>query len=132
METPISAIKYVYLLACKDDIYKIGHSNRPVARSKELSRSPMGPLSLICTIPSEDARTLEHSLHVKFRSKRLPGTLEWFRLSDADVRAIMRRPDAVKYRAWQPRKYVPYDAVARIRGKLPAIAAMFADRLGHL
>ena len=79
---------YVYLLFLEcSGYYKIGLSNNPGRRVwKEISPVLPEVPELICTIKTNDMRSLEAGLHARFADKR--GSGEWFRLNDEDVEYI--------------------------------------------
>lgn len=76
---------YVYLLQCGAQ-YKIGFSNKPRKRLKQLRTGSPYPVFLIHSIKTEFYQMVEKQLHHKFREKRGEG--EWFRLTDEDVAYI--------------------------------------------
>ena len=74
---------YVYLMKMCG-YYKIGYSQDPTTRSKEIGvLAPMQP-EIVHTIFTNNMRETEAVFHYQFREKRIRG--EWFDLSEDDVR----------------------------------------------
>lgn len=78
---------YVYLFLLSTGHYKIGFSNNPQRRGREITSGLPFTLEIIHQIPSNQIACLEHELHEQFKNKR-HGTTEWFELDDSDVTAI--------------------------------------------
>lgn len=78
---------YVYLFRLSSGHYKIGLSNNPRRRGREITSGLPFTLEIIHQIPSNQIACLEHELHEQFKDKR-HGTTEWFELHDSDVAAI--------------------------------------------
>lgn len=78
---------YVYLFRLSTGHYKIGFSNNPQRRGREITSGLPLTLDLIHQIPSNQIACLEHELHEQYKDKR-HGTTEWFELSSVDVEAI--------------------------------------------
>lgn len=76
----MSEIHYVYMIQKGYGSIKIGVSNNPEFRLKQLQTGNHGSLYLIAKFPFEsrkEAESMEKDLHVKFQSYRLEG--EWFK-----------------------------------------------------
>lgn len=73
---------YIYLVESGGN-YKIGLSNRPDVRMKQLGLQMPQAFQLLHTIPASNMAWAEKHLHQKFASKRLNG--EWFQLAPDDV-----------------------------------------------
>ena len=80
---------YVYMLESRRR-YKIGHTNSPTRRHREVSVNVPDPTKLVHTIETDDPRGIEGYWHTRFCTKRITGT-EWFNLDADDVRAFKRR-----------------------------------------
>ena len=65
-----------------DGCHKIGFSNDPELRAKNLSRGG-SPLRVVHAIATSDMRWLERVMHAAHAHARVGG--EWFRLTDDDV-----------------------------------------------
>lgn len=74
---------YIYVMKAPDGLYKIGRTQNPQARVKELMSVSPVPLELYRLFYSVDYIFFEHVLHEMFEEKREHG--EWFRLSQEDV-----------------------------------------------
>lgn len=78
---------FVYVLKAPNNLCKIGRSKEPVWRIRRHRQEFDGPLELICLIRHPRAAELEKRLHYYFTSLgRESVGLEWFRLTDGDVR----------------------------------------------
>lgn len=75
---------YVYLFRLSTGHFKIGFSNNPQRRGREIISGLPLTLDLIHQIPSNQIACLEDELHKHFRAKRYENT-EWFTLQDADI-----------------------------------------------
>jgi hypothetical protein len=84
---PPSTLGYVYLLKFRSD-YKIGASNDPDRRYGEVATQMPEAMIKVHTIKTDDPFGVEKYWHQRFDSRRLKG--EWFRLSQADVRAFKK------------------------------------------
>lgn len=74
----------VYFIEC-DGLVKIGVSDDPYTRLKELSTGSSSPLRLLGCIPGGFKR--EKELHRKFANQRATG--EWFYLSNEDIEGVL-------------------------------------------
>ena len=74
------------ILAEKTGLYKIGHTDNPDRRLKQLQRNSPDILDYAITISTDDALTKEKRLHEKYADKRVNG--EWFKLTPEDVQSI--------------------------------------------
>ena len=72
---------FVYLIR-NGDLHKIGRTDNLKRRLKQLQ-----PCTVVQTLETNRSRDLEHELHKKFKSKRIPQT-EYFRLTDAEVEEV--------------------------------------------
>jgi hypothetical protein len=79
---------YVYLLK-SGRFHKIGKSNAPPRRARELAVQLPERARLIHVIRTDDPSGIEAYWHRRFRAKRKNG--EWFALSAADVAVFKRR-----------------------------------------
>jgi hypothetical protein len=70
--------------------YKIGYTNSPTRRHREVSVNVPDRTDLVHTIETDDPRGIEDYWHRRFAGKRVRGT-EWFELDADDVRAFKRR-----------------------------------------
>ena len=85
--TPKSKPGCVYvILAEKTGLYKIGHTDNPDRRLKQLQRNSPDILDYVVTISTDDALTKEKHLHAMYTDKRVNG--EWFKLTPEDVQSI--------------------------------------------
>lgn len=80
---------YVYLLRYGRQ-YKIGFTNSPVRRFREVSVELPDETIQVHAIPTDDPKGIEAYWHRRFASKRVRET-EWFTLESADIRAFKRR-----------------------------------------
>ena len=79
---------YVYVIQDLEysKLYKIGRSNNPARRLKEIRAILPGQSEIIAILKTEDAATLEWQLHQRYADARKNG--EWFALDGAQVREI--------------------------------------------
>jgi hypothetical protein len=78
---------FVYLFKLETGHYKIGLSENPERRSKEVVSGLPFSIEILHTIPTNQMECLEYELHDRFKAKRYAKT-EWFNLSEADVESI--------------------------------------------
>lgn len=76
---------YVYLMR-GDRWHKIGRCQNPADRLAGMTRLPF-PVSLVCTIPTDNMNALEKQLHQRYAAQRTNG--EWFLLTDEQVAEIV-------------------------------------------
>ncbi|MCL5985445.1 MAG: GIY-YIG nuclease family protein [Actinobacteria bacterium] len=69
--------------------YKIGKTNDPVRRGKEIRIQLPERTDLIHSFKTDDPSGIEAYWHKRFEAKRMQG--EWFKLSSDDVKAFKRR-----------------------------------------
>jgi len=70
-------MKYIYLIqSLENSYYKIGISNNPKRRIKELQTGNSSPLKLVETYQSEHAEKIERTLQRRYSYLRKEG--EWF------------------------------------------------------
>ena len=73
-------MNYIYLIKnLEESYYKIGVSNNPNLRLKQLNTGNSAELNIISTYPTEFAYKIEGALHRKYSYLRKNG--EWFDLS---------------------------------------------------
>lgn len=70
--------------------YKIGYTNSPSRRHREVSVNVPDRTDLVHTIETDDPRGIEGYWHRRFAEKQVRGT-EWFELDADDIRAFKRR-----------------------------------------
>lgn len=80
---------YVYMMRCAKR-YKIGKSNSPSRRYREVRLDLPDETILVHTIPTDDPSGIEAYWHRRFADKRIRDT-EFFTLTKADVAAFKRR-----------------------------------------
>jgi hypothetical protein len=80
--------RYVYIMKdCALNVYKIGVSQSPNSRLKQLQTSNAHKLELIYTIErGKDAIKVETELHKLFIAKNISG--EWYKLDESDIESI--------------------------------------------
>ena len=72
-------MKYVYLIRSQENgLYKIGISNKPTIRIKQLQTGNGEDLKLIESFPSQHPTKVETALHNMYASNKKRG--EWFEL----------------------------------------------------
>lgn len=81
-------IGYVYLLK-SGKYYKIGRSNAPGRREREIALHMPEESKMIHKISTDDPAGIEAYWHNRFAKKRLNG--EWFALSNEEMLAFRRR-----------------------------------------
>ena len=84
---PISG--YVYMMR-SGRRYKIGHTNSPTRRHREVRLDLPDPTSLVHSIETDDPPGIEAYWHRRFGSKRIRDT-EFFTLDATDIAAFKRR-----------------------------------------
>lgn len=80
---------YVYMIRYGRK-YKIGFTNSPIRRFREVSIELPDETIQIHTIATDDPNGIEEYWHKRFAAKRIRKS-EWFELSGDDVRAFKRR-----------------------------------------
>lgn len=70
--------------------YKIGHTNSPSRRHREVKLDLPDPTTLIHTIETDDPVGIEACWHKRFDSKRIRDT-EFFELDANDLASFKRR-----------------------------------------
>lgn len=80
---------YVYMMR-SGRRYKIGRSNSPARRHREVRLDLPDPTSLVHSIPTDDPAGIEAYWHRRFSSMRVRDT-EFFELNATDVAAFKRR-----------------------------------------
>lgn len=80
--------EYNYLISDNNGFYKIGLSQNPDIRLKQISKELQIELKLLHSFPSDNVKESEELLHMRFGPVRIEG--EWFVLSDKDVEYIMK------------------------------------------
>jgi len=85
--TPVQG--FVYLMR-SGRRYKIGHTNSPTRRHREVRLDLPDPTSLVHSIETDDPNGIEIYWHRRFESKRVRDT-EFFTLDASDVAAFKRR-----------------------------------------
>jgi hypothetical protein len=86
----VSIAGYVYLMKCGRNQYKIGRTNSPTRRHREVALNIPFTTDLVHSIPTDDPLGIEAYWHRRFEGKRIAGT-EFFRLDAADTAAFKRR-----------------------------------------
>ena len=76
---------YLYLLQCGEH-YKIGFSQTPRKRLRQLRTGSPHPIIVVHELRTAFYRQIEKKLHYKFADKR--GRGEWFKLEPEDVQHI--------------------------------------------
>jgi hypothetical protein len=82
-------VGYVYLLR-SGRRYKIGRTNSPSRRHREVRLDLPDPTNLVHSIPTDDPQGIEAYWHGRFGDKRVRDT-EFFSLDSTDVAAFKRR-----------------------------------------
>lgn len=82
------SVGQVYLYK-RGKYYKLGRSNDPVRRGKEIRIESPEPLRLIHSFKTDDPNGVEAYWHKRFENKRLKNT-EFFSLSSQDIKAFKR------------------------------------------
>lgn len=85
---PVEVFGHVYLLK-SGRYYKIGRSNAPGRREREIQLQMPEKAHVAHTIETDDPSGIERYWHQRFDAKRKNG--EWFELSADDVKAFRRR-----------------------------------------
>ena len=74
-------LKKIYLIRSQEEsYYKIGISNNPIKRLKELQTGNPTQLKIISAYPSEYANLIEKTLHRRYSHLKKEG--EWFYMSN--------------------------------------------------
>ncbi|WP_321858284.1 GIY-YIG nuclease family protein [Burkholderia cenocepacia] len=89
LDAKARVIGYVYLLR-SGKRYKIGFTNSPVRRFREVRIELPEETVQVHTIATDDPKGIEAYWHNRFAEKRVRNS-EWFELSADDVRAFKRR-----------------------------------------
>lgn len=80
---------YVYLMK-NERSYKIGFTNSPSRRHREVRIELPNETLLIHTIETDDPKGIEKYWHNRFAKKQI-GNSEWFKLDAVDIKAFKRR-----------------------------------------
>lgn len=80
---------FVYMLR-NGRRYKVGHTNSPVRRFREVRLELPEETLQVHTIETDDPRGIEEYWHRRFAKRRIRDT-EWFELAADDIRAFKRR-----------------------------------------
>lgn len=94
LKFPLAHDGYVYLFQLSTGHYKIGFSNNPQRRGREITSGLPFSIELLHQIQSNQIACLEYELHVRYADKR-HGDTEWFSLTDAEVLEIKRIADCM-------------------------------------
>ena len=88
---------YVYLIKATglDGVYKVGQSDDPLRRVKELQPFCPVPLEIEYVIPNKRGINIESRLHKHFKRHQIHH--EWFRLSKRDIDWVYRNYDLKPY-----------------------------------
>jgi hypothetical protein len=87
---------YVYLLKTSGGVYKIGRTNNPYSRRETFkSKLPYEHVNYLRTIRTKDMYKLETELHKRYKAWKVPGTREFFNLTDVQVAEICGIEDEV-------------------------------------
>lgn len=78
-------MKYVYLLKCGDDHYKVGIASDVQRRVSNLQTSNPNRIEIVATRLSVKAAGLEASIHHHLQETRTDGGTEWFKLTPEQV-----------------------------------------------
>lgn len=80
---------FIYAIGTKSDLQKIGYSDNPEKRLKQLQTGNPEQLYLHHTISivSSRARLVEQFIHSQINYKRTKG--EWFRMSPEEAKSIL-------------------------------------------
>lgn len=87
-ETARHAQGFVYLIQAENQLVKIGVSINPQKRFQTLNTASPIELSILFSIKSDDAYTLEDKLHKRFADRHIKG--EWFSLSEEDIASVKK------------------------------------------
>lgn len=79
---------YVYMMR-SGRRYKIGHTNSPIRRHREVRLELPDPTTVVHTIATDDPDGVEGYWHIRFKLKRVRDT-EFFELDASDVAAFKR------------------------------------------
>jgi len=82
---------HVYMISCGQNRYKIGRTNSPLRRHREIKLDVPFSTDLVHSIATDDPVGIETYWHRRFEDKRVSGTQEFFKLDASDVRAFRRR-----------------------------------------
>lgn len=88
---PTAVHGFVYMIGCGSGKYKIGRTNSPLRRHREIRLDIPFATSLVHSIATDDPAGIEAYWHKRFEVKQIPGTQEFFKLDAADVAAFKRR-----------------------------------------
>lgn len=81
--------QYIYLIQKNtESIYKIGISDNPLKRLKQLQTGNSSRLHLIKVFPVANARAIEKRLHRLLMFHRYSPSGEWFRLSEEYLKLV--------------------------------------------
>lgn len=89
IDTSMRVQGFVYMLRA-DRRYKIGFTQSPVRRFREVRLELPDEIVDVHTIETDDPKGIEGYWHTRFASKRIRNS-EWFELDANDVRAFKRR-----------------------------------------
>ena len=78
-------MKYVYMLRCGKNHYKIGIATSVMSRIKTLQTSCPQKIEIVCATLAEDAESIEVGIHSFLSEKRLDGGTEWFELTPEEA-----------------------------------------------
>jgi DNA segregation ATPase FtsK/SpoIIIE-like protein len=84
-------VKYIYLLKCGEDHYKIGIASSVERRVKELQTSNPNKIEVVSVKLIDKAEQLEQVVHRVLADYRLDGGKEWFKLTHEQVIGVLIR-----------------------------------------
>lgn len=114
-------MKYVYVLRCGSDHYKVGVAKDVKKRVQSLQTSNPNKIDIVSTRLVGEANKLEKIIHDFLSDHRLGGGTEWFKLSSNQVIEILIRINQIPEVAGLPELITEHEKLVKYELKIKDI-----------